>query len=68
MSGTTISALPAASSVLSTDLVPVVELGTPNVTKRANIGQVLSSVLPLAGGKMTGPIELSNNVALKADD
>ncbi len=59
MSGTTISNLPAAAGAITTDLVPVVEVGSPNVTKRLTIAQFLASVLPLAGGTLTGTLTVS---------
>lgn len=53
MSGTTISALPAASSVGSTNILPIVALGSPNVTQRATFAQVFAG---LAGQTIPGTL------------
>ena len=74
MSGTTISALPAAASVLDTDLLPVVEVGSPNVTKRGTAAQLRAGMLPITGGTLTGAVTagagvvLPNNVSLETQD
>ena len=55
----TISSLPSAISANLTDLLPCVQLGTPNVTRKCTTQQILtlgaSTYLPLAGGALTGP-------------
>ena len=66
MSNVAISALPAASSVPDTDLFAVVEIGTPNVTRQATAAQVRAPLLPLAGGTMTGPLVIEDD--LRAQD
>lgn len=64
MSGTTISALPAASAVGSSDEVPIVQLGSPNVTKRAAVSQLTTQVLSaLNGGTITGPLSITTNAS-----
>lgn len=68
MSGTAISNLPAASSALSTDLIPAVEVGSPNVTKRVTVTQLQAGLLPTTGGDLSGPLVLENAVALQAED
>lgn len=60
----TISALPAASSVGDTDLTVVVDIGSPNVTKRATAGQMRAGLLPLTGGTLTGALALNNTLTV----
>lgn len=60
MTDVTISALPVAASIADADLVVVVEIGTPNVTKRATAAQMRSPLLPLTGGTLTGALTISS--------
>lgn len=53
VSGVTISNLPGASVALLSDLIPIVEVGSPNVTKRATIAQILALV-PSSGSGSGG--------------
>lgn len=61
MSGTTISNLPSAGSVPTTNLLPTVLLGTPNVTQRATVTQLLANALTtLAGQTIAGTLSATN--------
>lgn len=59
MTDVTISALPVAASIADSDLVVVVEIGTPNVTKRATAAQMRAPSLPLTGGTVTGALTVN---------
>lgn len=62
MTNVPISGLPAATTVNDTDLVPVVQIGTPNVTRQATALQVRAPLLRLTGGTMTGDLTLTANL------
>jgi len=53
MSGTKISALPSATTVTLADILPVVVLGTPNITKQATVA---TFVAVLNGATLAGPL------------
>lgn len=55
MSGTAISALPAGGAPTTNALLPIVTLGSPNVTQRITIAQVLNL---LNGNSINGPLSL----------
>ena len=60
MSGTTISNLPAAGSVGLTDLFAKVALGSPNVTQRATITQLIAA---FSGQTVPGVLSFSNGIS-----
>jgi hypothetical protein len=64
---TPISGLPAASTVNSVDLVPIVQGG---VTKKANAGTVVSNLLPVASTSQQGIVQLGTggNNACQGND
>lgn len=57
MSGTTISNLTAISSIGTADLVAVVRLGSPNVTYKGTVAQLLAV---LSGDTLDGPVSVTN--------
>lgn len=74
-----VDGLPAAASVSSSDLMPVIQGSTPvvgggflpgsGVARRATVGQILnfgSYYLPLVGGALTGPLALSVSPSVTA--
>lgn len=64
MTDVAISALPVAASIADSDLVVVVEIGTPNVTKRATAAQMRAPLLPLTGGTISGALTLNSTLAV----
>lgn len=59
-SGTAISQLPPATSVVGGDLIPIVETASiPFITKRATVSQFLQNALPATGGNLTGNLTIS---------
>lgn len=69
MAGIKISALPAVPNALLTDYFPVVQAG---VTSRESVQQLVTLIsgqfLPLAGGTMTGNIDMDNNFITNVPD
>lgn len=65
MSGTiVISALPAVSAVNATDLLVVVEVGTPNVTKRASVAGLLQGNLASSFSSTNAGTLIASSAAL----
>ena len=65
---TPISMLPAAATANLTDLVPCVQLGAPNVTRKCTSAQIIalgsSSFLSLTGGAISGSTTFNGTVAI----
>lgn len=64
-----ITALPFAAAVIPSDILPIVQFGLPNVTKRVSVSLLLASVVPntrivTAGDGMTGGGNLSGDITL----
>lgn len=55
-----ISDLPVAASVQDTALIPVVAVGSPNVTQRATAAQVRAGLFPSSGGTITGAVTITS--------
>ena len=62
-----ISGLPAASVANLTDLIPCVQLGSPNVTRKCTSQQVVSLgsslFLSLTGGTLSGPLVANGGIS-----